>query len=330
MQEDNQLSFADILDLLFMEELVPIQHLYRLSDMQEQETLDFHRHWSAAADDRRLEIARHMADLSEDNFVVDFSPVFANMLVDSHAPVRLAALDGLWDCEDERLVDPIIAIMLDDPIIEVKAAAARSLAHFLLMAEWGQVPGKKVKVIFQALQRIYEDPESDLIIKGAALEAMGPLSDPQVSKYITESYEGSYPELQRSALFAMGSSADPKWLPLLIDEMESPYADIRAEAARAAGSIGSNESLSQLSELIHDEDEDVARAAIVALAQIGGEQANRILEDLLADDDLAYLHDAVEEGLEESEWAGGDFQLFSWSDEEYDEDDYSEDDAEYF
>jgi HEAT repeat protein len=313
MQEENQLSFAEILELLFASESVPIQHLYRLSDMEEQESHDFRQHWSSAADDRRHEIARHMADLSEDNFVVDFAPVFSSMLVDGHGPVRIAALDGLWDCEDEDLVDPIINLLLEDPLVEVKAAAARSLAHFLLMAEWGQVSGRKVSVIFEALQKVYEEPDSALAIKAAALEAMGPLTHPKVSEYIAESYEGAWPELQRSALFAMGTSADPKWLPLLIDEMESPYADFRAEAARAAGSIGSSESISQLSELVHDEDEDVARAAIIALGQIGGQQANRVLEDLISDDDYIHLHDTVEEGLEDSMWADGEFQLFKWS-----------------
>jgi len=319
MQEENQLPFADILDLLFTSESVPIQHLYRLSDMADEHSDEFIRYWLEASDIRRQEIAQHLADLSEDNFVVDFTPIFSSMLMDSHAPVRVAALDGLWDCEDENLVDPIISIMMDDPFVEVKVAAARSLAHFLIMAEWGKVPGKKVTIIFEALKSLYEDPDIALPIKGAALEAMGPLSHPKVSEYIEESFEGSSPELQRSALFAMGTSADPKWIPLLLDEMESPYAEIRAEAARAAGAIGTSESISRLSELVYDEDEDVARAAISALSQIGGEQANRVLEGLLADRTSSHLHDAVEEGLEESEWIDGDLQLFPWSESDFEE-----------
>ncbi len=316
MEEERDLPFREILEQLFANESVPVQHLYRLSDMADEKMLDFREHWYMAPDGRRQEIARHLADVTEENFVVDFAPLFSFMLLDAHAPVRVAALDGLWDCEDENLVDPIIGLMLDDPLVEVRAAAARSLTHYLLLAEWGQAPGRKVTTIFDALCSVYEDRESALLLKGAALEAMGPLTHPKVHAYIEESYEGAEPELQRSALFAMGTSADPKWLPVLLDEMESPHAEIRAEAARAAGSIGASESISQLSELALDDDDDVARVAIGALAQIGGEQVNRVLENLLADASLSHLHDIVEEGLEESIWMDGEMQLFPWSDNE--------------
>ena len=314
MEEERALSFREVLEQLFKNELVPVQHLYRLSDMADEQTVEFREQWHAAPDSRRKEIARHLADLSEDNFVVDFAPLFSFMLLDTHAPVRVAALDGLWDCEDEKLVDPIIDLMLDDPLVEVRAAAARSLTHYLLLTEWGQVPGRKATTIFDALRSVYEDQDSALLLKGAALEAMGPLTHPRVHAYIEESYEGPEPELQRSALFAMGTSADPRWLPVLLDEMESPHAEIRAEAARAAGSIGASESIPQLSELALDEDDDVARIAVGALAHIGGEQVNRVLEDLLADASMAHLHGAIEEGMEESIWMDGELQLFPGSD----------------
>lgn len=327
MEEESQIPFTDVLALLFADESVPIQHLYRISDMEEQQTVEFRQRWSAASDERRREIARHLADLSEDNFVVDFSPVFASMLLDSYAPVRVAALDGLWDCGDEKLVDPIIDLMVADPMIEVKIAAARSLAHFLMMSEWGQLPGKKSPTIFEALRGTYEDPETALPVKGAALEAMGPLSHPKVGDFIEESFEGSSPELQQSALFAMGTSADPRWLPILLDEMESPFAEMRAEAARAAGAIGVSESISQLSELVFDEDGDVARASMAALVQIGGEQADRVIEELLSDAALSHLHEAAEDAMEETERIEGDLQLFPWSDSDFEENSDSADDV---
>jgi HEAT repeat protein len=319
MEEENQLPFAEVLDLLFTGDSVPIQHLYRLSDMEAQHSDEFQRLWSAAADDRRQEIARHLADLSEDNFIVDFASLFGFMLLDSHAGVRAAALDGLWDCEDESLVDPIIPLMLEDPVTEVRVTAARALAHFLLLSEWGQLRGRKVPVIFEALRRVFENLESPLAVRSAALEAMGPLAHPKVVEYIQESFEGHSPELQQSALFAMGNSADPRWLPILLDEMESPVAEMRAEAARAAGAIGASESIALLSELIFDEDEDVARAAIVALAQIGGDQADRALDDLLSDREHSHLHEAAEEAIEEAEWLEGELHLFPWSDSDFEE-----------
>jgi HEAT repeat protein len=217
------------------------------------------------------------------------------------------------------MVDPIINLMVDDPIIDVQVASARSLAHFLMMSEWGQLPGTKVPAVFEALRGIYENPETAMPVKGAALEAMGPYSHPKVGEFIEESFEGSSPELQQSALFAMGTSANLRWLPILLDEMESPIADMRAEAARAAGAIGASDSVSQLSELIFDEDEDVARAAITALAQIGGAQADRVLEELMSDEAFSHLHEAAEEAMEESEWFEGELQLYPWSDSDFEE-----------
>jgi len=328
MEEENQLPFTEVLVLLFSEESVPIYHLYRLSDMDEKKTTAFRQRWSTASDERRMEITRHLADLSEVDFVVDYTPLFAFMLDDSFAPVRMAALDGLWDCGNLNLVDPIISLMVDDPSIEVRVAAAKSLAHFLLMSEWEQLPAKKVSTIFEALRTVYEDHQTEIPVRSAALEAMGPLSHSIVVEFIEESFEGSSPELQRSALFAMGTSADPRWLPVLHDEMESPIVDMRAEAARAAGSIGASESVSQLSDLIFDEDEDVARAAVVALARIGGAQANRALEELLSDAEFSHLHEAAEEAMEETEWMEGELQLFPWSDSDFESDANEGDDSE--
>ena len=317
MEGESQLPFSEVLLLLFTAESIPIQHLYRLSDMDEEQSAEFHRYWAAAEDDRRQQMSRHLADLSEDNFVVDFTPLFAFMLRDSSPAVRMAALDGLWDCEDEKLADPIISLMVGDPAVEVRVTAARSLAHFLIMSEWGQLSGKKVPAIFDALREMYEDFETPLPVRSAALEAMGPLSHPKVAGFIEESYEGSTPELQQSALFAMGTSADSRWLSILLDEMESPITEMRAEAARAAGSIGASESISLLSELVYDEDEDVARAAIVALAQIGGELAQRALDDLLSDEASSHLHDAAEEAMEEAEFLESELQLYPWSDSDF-------------
>jgi len=320
-KEENQIPFGDLLTSLINEEVVPIHHLYRLSDMGVQETLDFRRQWLTASDLRRQEIMRHLADITEDNFIVDFEPVFAFALQDSYAPVRVAALDGLWDSTDATLVDPIINLLAEDPAIEVQASAASSLAHYLIMSEWGQLPGLEISIIFEALRNAYKDPMAALQVKCAALEAMGPVPLTQVAGLIEEAFEGHTPELQLSALFAMGTSADPRWLPILVDEMESPNSDMRAEAARAAGAIGDSRFVSQLSELAFDEEEDVARAAITALGQISGEESHRILNELLADSALTHLHEAAEVAMEETVWLEGDLQLFPWTDDERDEND---------
>jgi hypothetical protein len=60
-------------DLLEAEPL-PIQHIYRLSDLSQEDFSVFCERFSAADAARRQVLVRHMVDLSEENFVVDFTP----------------------------------------------------------------------------------------------------------------------------------------------------------------------------------------------------------------------------------------------------------------
>ena len=101
---DDQLSFSEVLDRLFDEERVPLSLLYRLSDMTPAEMSQLTSRWPEQAEARRRVIGRHLADISEENFVVDFSPVFRLLLSDTSPAVRLAALDGLWDTTNTAAV----------------------------------------------------------------------------------------------------------------------------------------------------------------------------------------------------------------------------------
>lgn len=320
MKEEPTVPFDVILSSLFAEEMGSIPLLYRLSDMHDEDFAKFLLRWNEAADDRRQVIARHLADISEHNFIVDFSPIFRIALQDSYPPVRIAALDGLWDSTDTNLIDPILQLLTLDPASNVREAAARSIAHFLLMSEWDQVRGINKNIVFKTLLDTYDDPMTELPLKCAVLEAMGPIPMPRISKIIEEAYEGYSPELQLSAVFAMGTSADPRWASIILDEMESPVEEMRAEAARSAGLIGLSEALPQLAELVYDDDSDVAAVAITSIGQIGGDEAENILQSLLADPQAAHLYEIVEEALEESNWMDGELPMFPWSDDEMDDD----------
>lgn len=316
MEEEKNIPFDDVLTTIFNQDIASLPHLYRLSDMSESDYAKFLLYWNSASDEKRKVILRHLADISEQNFTVDFSPIFKQSFHDPYPPVRIAALDGLWDSTDTKLVDPILKLLNEDPDREVQVAAARSIAHFLLLSEWDQIRGVDSNRVFDELRKTYESPESVLPLKCAVLEAMGPIPVPELPNIIEDAYEGYIPELQLSAVFAMGTSADPRWLPILLDEMESPKEEMRAEAARAAGLIGSSQAISQLTELAIDDDQDVAAVAIVSIAQIGGDQADSFLSELLADPLAEHLHQIIEEALEEASWLGGELPMFPWSEDE--------------
>lgn len=312
--------FAGVLSALFTDEELPIHLLHRLSDLSAKDLAQFKRQWPTVDEDRRVALARHMADIVEFNFMVDFSPVFTYLFTDRSAAVRTAALDGMWDSEDPELVSPIINMLQTDSDVNVRVAAARALAHYILLAEWGQFDPLLAEPAVAALLAEYERPGVASELKRATLEAVSTAAHPRVAELIDEAYEEGNDDLQLSAIFAMGNTADERWLPILTAELGSPSADFRAEAARACGMIGDPALIDELEELISDKEMEVGIAAVYAIGQIGGDQAVELLSALLEDPDYEEYYDAIEEALEEIEWMGDEFDFLTPSDDDDDDD----------
>ena len=321
MTSQREQSFPTVLSALFGDDEVPVHLVYRLSDMSPANFELFQREWLEVSAERRAALVRHMADIAEENYLVEFTPVFAHLFDDPYPAVRIAALDGLWDTTEARLVRPIIGLMQGDRDTGVRAAAARALAHYVLLAEWGQVNPGIASPIVDALLAEYDRPNAPLEIKRAALEAVAASNHPRIPDLILNAYDDGPNDLQLSALFAMGLTADRRWLPVLDDEMQSPSADFRAEAARAAGGLGSADSLDALEGLLTDQDLEVAMAAVYALGQIGGERATELLTRLSEDPDYEELYDAIDEALEEMDWVEGGFDLLALDADDLEDDD---------
>ncbi|MCB8982510.1 MAG: HEAT repeat domain-containing protein [Ardenticatenaceae bacterium] len=329
MKRESKKPFSEVLDELTQSEQVPVHLLFRLSDMLPEEEAQFLAAWPEVEDERRREIMGHLVDLTEDNFSVEFSPVFEVGLSDPLAAVRIAALEGIWDATDVRLIRPVLQIMQTDEDVEARAAAARALAHFVLLAEWGQIPQRPVEPVITALLAAYEDEETAVPVKRAALEALGAANHPRVNALIEEAYEDDDPGMQLSAIFAMGNTADPRWLPTILEELTNPDPAVRAEAAQAAGAMGRSDAIPRLAELSQDEDDEVRAAAIVGLGQIGGDQAQSLLGQLLEDEEYEELHELIQEALESLLLLGGELDLFDYvegSDDAYDDDDFADED----
>ena len=316
MTEEKEQPFADVLLELFEAEPLPIPKLYRLSDMQPDEMALFDTGWTAVPDERRQIIVRHLADIAEDNFIVDFTAVFIRGFNDYVAEVRMASLDGLWDTSDLKLIPPITNLLNNDPDERVQAAAAGALGHFVLMAEWGQLPERILPGLIDSL----------LSVRRVVLEALGPAGHPQVNQIIEEAYESRDQGMQVSAVFAMGATADRRWSATVMSELESPYEEMRAEAARAAGAIGNSDFVERLAELAYDEDVAVRLAAITSLGQIGGDEVQRILTEMLEDPEIEAddeILQTVEEAMEEAAMMAGEFDFVDF---DFDEDDDEADD----
>lgn len=321
--ERDQLPFSAVLDRLFSEPRVPLSLVYRLSDMSPDEMDAFEARWATEPAERRRVLARHMADISEENFVVDFSPVFVRLLEDEVPEVRLAAIEGLWDSSNVSVVGRVIGLMESDSNMDVRAAAASCLGHYVLMAEWGQIQQEVGDRIVKALKTQYESDDVSDGVRCATLESLGNSADPRVRGYISEAYDRGSESMQQSAVYAMGRSADAHWTPIVIQEMRSPYAEMREEAARAAGNIGSSDAVDRLIELLQDDELEVQLAAVAALGQIGSDQAYEALAELLNDEGAYELHEAADEAMEEIQWLGHDLDLMDldgWDDDDENDD----------
>jgi HEAT repeat protein len=320
MAEQKEMPFEAVLTALFSGDEPPIHLLYRLSDLSDADFARLKKEWASVSVDRRAALARHMADIAESNYLVDFAPVFALMFADEAPAVRIAALDGVWDSEDTKLIRPITDLLQNDADVGVRAAAARALAHYVLLAEWGQINNVHTAPVVDALLAEYDKPRTAPEVRRATLEAVSPAGHPRIAELITDAYEDGTDELQLSAIFAMGNTADNRWLPILEQELASPSPDFRAEAARACGMIGDQSSIDVLEQVLADEDIEVGMAAIYALGQIGGDQAHAILSALADDPDYEEYYDAIDEALEEMEWLEGELDMLSFSDYEDDND----------
>ncbi len=311
-EKESLIPFSEVLEKIFQGDPIPVHLLFRLSDMVPWDSERFQKTWAAADDERRRLIMRHLADLAEESFIVDYSSIFKLGLADDYAEVRLAALDGLWDSTDTRFVSLLLTMMQEDPSLDVRAAAASGLAHYVLMAEWGQIPARVSDQIVGVMLTEYEKPGTAVPVKRAALEALGATNHPRVTELIKEAYDSRFEDMRISAIFAMGNTADDRWLATILAELENPDAEMRAEAARAAGLLGRSDAVEPLALLLDDEDADVRVAAIVGLGQIGGAQAQNILGALLEDPDQEDMHELIEETIEDMLLLSGELDIFDY------------------
>lgn len=297
-QEEDKRPFTEILHDLLHGDDVELNYLPRLSDLYGDTLARFKEEWSKTDDERRLIIAHHLTDLTEFNFVVDFESLFVLMLADENSDVRITGLNGLWDSVTTSLIPTILELAHDDDALDVQVAAARTLTHYVLLAEWEELPAVPVAPIVPSLIELYDEPTTAVSLKAAILEAISPAPHPRLSSMIEDAYGSADRQLRLSAIFAMGGAADERWLPILLEEIESYETDVRIEAIRAIGLIGDETAVSDLINQLVDEDEDIISITIQALGEIGGDQASEVLRNLLENPDYESYEDAIDEALE--------------------------------
>jgi HEAT repeat protein len=275
-------------------------HLVYLSDLPSEEVEAFARAWEKTAAPRRHQLVNHLVSLAEDNSELNFDSIFRVILGDPEAEVRNKAVEGLAECEDPKLIEPLLELAQRDMSEEVRAAAISALGHFALLAELQKIRPKYGLRIMEALIALIREQDQPLVVRRRGVEAVAPLSQPEVKKAITEAYLSPLLPLKVSALYAMGRNCDSHWLSILLTELRSAVAEIRYEAAGALGELGDEAAVPHLIPACYDEDVQVREASVRALGKLGGTDARLALQQCLQRADPR-LRQAIQEALVELE-----------------------------
>jgi hypothetical protein len=94
MVDNKQETPMDMREILASGESVPVYRLYQLSDMSSEDLDKFAAIWQDLDDERRRIVIRHMADLSEGDYQVEYCEVFEYLMeivVDYRSDTRIRA-----------------------------------------------------------------------------------------------------------------------------------------------------------------------------------------------------------------------------------------------
>lgn len=313
------LSAEELLQrLVHQAELPPLDQLYALSDLSLQDMEMLRRTWGLVpVQTRRAVIAELVQHAKEDLFLI-LGRTLRVALDDSDAQVRAAAVKGLWEDGQPDLIGPLVQLLHNDPVSEVRAAAATGLGGFVLAGELEELEAAFAMRAEEALLSILTDEMQPLEVRRRALESIAFSGETGVRQLIEDAYYSPDPAMRVSAVFAMGRSADVRWRGLVRAELQNPSAAMRAEAAIACGELEARAALNDLLTLLGDRDSVVRLAAIYALGHIGGSDARDALEAVMLSDNSEEA-EAAENALEEMAFYA-DMEAVSLFDESEDED----------
>jgi HEAT repeat protein len=298
-----------LLHLSKTEERLITQHLYALSDMTHEQFERFRQVWPAIEPGRRRSVMRSLVELAEHSFEVNFDPIFLLALADEDSEVRAAAIDGLWENEDQALIGPLVHLLRTDESPAVRAAATIGLGRFVLLGELEEIDRAPAMLAEEALLETIRHAEEDLEVRRRAVEAIAYSDEAGVREILEAAYYDEDEKMQASALFAMGRSADPYWSKLLLKELDNPNPEIRFEAARACGELEASSAVSRLARMAFDDpDREVQEAAVWALGHIGGREARQALEACYESDD-EFLSQIAADVLDDMDLLGDNISI---------------------
>jgi hypothetical protein len=182
-----------------------------LSNLIPEEMKLFEQAWVVIEPERQRQIMYWLVELAEDDVKLDFDSIFKSCLNDQDAEVRSKAIEGLCESEDTSLIKPLINLLEQDSSEKVQAVAATVLGKFVMLVELEKLRSNYKFKIEHVLLSVTNDRSRPIEVRRCALEAVAPLSLPEVKRAIIEAYQSHNPKLKISAIYAMGKNCDPSW-----------------------------------------------------------------------------------------------------------------------
>lgn len=178
-------------------------------------------------------------------------PMIQPLLQDKEARVRYAAVSQMDAAgvgfEAETL--PLLRnALINDPEIDVKAAAADALA------------GLKLKEAYADLKDVY-DSTTEWLLQFSIIAAIGELGEPKAFGLLKDALQSEVELVRLSAISALGDLGDRRAIELLIPFAENPDWQIRYRIAQAFGHFGGEEVRPFLEKLAQDEQVAVSEEA---------------------------------------------------------------------
>jgi hypothetical protein len=298
MEQPVEISFHQVLDSLLDEETpFPTRFLYRLSDLDRGEMDRLKQVWAQVPLWRRQSLLEDLQALADADLLLSFEAIGRFAIHDQDPQVRAVAVHILWDLEATDMIQTFLNMIVQDPSMEVRAAAATALGHFVYLGEVDKIPKRSLHEIEDRLLDVIENDETQAV-RQRSLEALGYSSRPEVPGLIVNALESGEKEWIQAALSAIGNSVDDRWEDQVLHYLDNRFPVLRAEAVRAAGELEMESALPRLFELTEDPNTDVRQAAIWSLSQIGGAGVRQVLEDLWEQTDEEDELDLIENALD--------------------------------
>lgn len=273
---------------------------YGLSDLSVEDIEKVKNLWKRIDSDSKQRLVRHLVDLSESNFELNYHQLAFLLIHDEDEIIREAAIELMWENESIRLLHELVRIAEQDEIASVRAVAITTLGRFILMGEYDKLAPDEANRLQDIVINIWNNNDEDIIVRKRALEAISNSSNEVVSDLIEEAYHSDIHEFVVSAVYAMGKSYDSKWEPIVLKLLSSTDAEIQYEAIRACGELEIEEAIHTLINLAISDDREIQEIAIWSIGEIGGSSAIQALNKLIEDEQFAedeLLFEALEDAL---------------------------------